>query len=65
MTEHTIDKIIQVDGKNIYVEYCHTFDGCPTIIFLHDSLGCVTLWRDLPKKLSEAIKCNVLVYDRL
>ncbi|MFV5697318.1 alpha/beta fold hydrolase [Flavobacterium sp. ZT3R17] len=65
MTEHTIDKIIQVDGKNIYVEYYHTFDGRPTIIFLHDSLGCVTLWRDFPQKLSEAVKCNVLVYDRL
>ncbi|MDI5899049.1 alpha/beta fold hydrolase [Flavobacterium yafengii] len=65
MKEHTIAKIIQVDYKNIYVEYYHTFDGCPTIIFLHDSLGCVTLWRDFPKKLSEATKCNVLVYDRL
>jgi pimeloyl-ACP methyl ester carboxylesterase len=65
MIEIKIDEIIQVDCKNIYVEYYHTFDGCPTIIFLHDSLGCATLWRDLPKKLSEATKCNVLVYDRL
>jgi pimeloyl-ACP methyl ester carboxylesterase len=65
MIEFKIDEIIQVDCKNIYVEYYHTFDGCPTIIFLHDSLGCATLWRDLPKQLSEATKCNVLVYDRL
>jgi pimeloyl-ACP methyl ester carboxylesterase len=65
MREHRIDEIIQVDGKNIYVEYYHTFEECPTIVFLHDSLGCITLWRDLPKKLSQAVKCNVLVYDRL
>lgn len=37
----------------------------PTIVFLHDSLGCVQLWRDFPQKLAEATQCNVLAYDRL
>ena len=37
----------------------------PTIIFLHDSLGCIELWRDFPQKLAETTKCNILVYDRL
>lgn len=36
----------------------------PTIIFLHDSLGCIELWRDFPQKLGELTNCNVLVYDR-
>lgn len=36
----------------------------PTIIFLHDSLGCVQLWRDFPDKLGAVAGCNVLVYDR-
>lgn len=36
----------------------------PTIVFLHDSLGCIELWRDFPEKLSELIQCNILVYDR-
>ncbi|WP_298315970.1 alpha/beta hydrolase [uncultured Aquimarina sp.] len=35
-----------------------------TIIFLHDSLGCIELWRDFPKKISTLINCNVLSYDR-
>lgn len=35
------------------------------IVFLHDSLGCVELWRDFPDKLGELAQCNVLVYDRL
>lgn len=65
MIEFKLDEIIRVDDKNIYVEYHHKFEGCPTIVFLHDSLGCVTLWRDLPEKLSAALKCNVMVYDRL
>ncbi len=36
----------------------------PTIIFLHDSLGCIDLWRDFPAELGKATNCNVLVYDR-
>lgn len=37
----------------------------PTLVFLHDSLGCIELWRDFPEKLSIATRCNILVYDRL
>ena len=36
----------------------------PTIIFLHDSFGCTTLWRDFPSKLAAATECNILIYDR-
>ncbi len=36
----------------------------PTIIFLHDSLGSVKLWRDFPEKLAQATNCNALIYDR-
>jgi pimeloyl-ACP methyl ester carboxylesterase len=36
----------------------------PTIIFLHDSLGCIQLWRDFPEQLGAMSHCNVLVYDR-
>lgn len=53
----TLDKleIIRIDN----------FPDRPTIIFLHDSLGCIELWRDFPQKLAETTKCNILVYDRL
>ena len=37
----------------------------PTFIFLHDSLGCITLWRDFPERLAQATNCNYLIYDRL
>ncbi|MFA0961568.1 alpha/beta fold hydrolase [Roseivirga sp. BDSF3-8] len=36
----------------------------PTIVFLHDSLGCIRLWRDFPQKLGEVTGCSILVYDR-
>ncbi len=58
-------KIIDVNDKKLYIEYHHSFENKPTIVFLHDSLGSAQLWRDFPLKLSEATQCNFLVYDRL
>lgn len=37
----------------------------PPIILLHDSLGCITLWRDFPEKLAETTGREVIAYDRL
>lgn len=58
-------RVIDVKDKKLYIEYNNPFENRPTIVFLHDSLGSVELWRDFPVKLSEATKCNVLAYDRL
>lgn len=57
--------MINVNGSNLYVAHQSNYKGRPTIVFLHDSLGCVQLWRDFPQKLAEATNCNILVYDRL
>lgn len=61
MTEEVID----VKGKNLFIKFNNSFENKPTIVFLHDSLGSVQLWRDFPEILAEATQCNLLVYDRL
>lgn len=38
--------------------------GNPTVL-LHDSLGCVALWRDFPEQLAAATGREVIAYDRL
>lgn len=38
--------------------------GVP-IVLLHDSLGCVALWRDFPAQLAQATGHRVIAYDRL
>lgn len=48
----------------IAVKNINNFPNRPTIIFLHDSFGCIELWKDFPQKLGELTQCNVLVYDR-
>src|SRR5688500_15839784 len=54
----------QFDNVSFFLRQSDPFPNSPTIIFLHDSLGCVQLWRDFPQKLCAAVKCNMLIYDR-
>ncbi len=39
-------------------------DGPPTLVFLHEGLGCVALWRDFPERLVEATGLGGFVYSR-
>ncbi len=39
-------------------------DEAPTIILLHEGLGCVGLWGNFPDKLAEATGAGVFVYSR-
>lgn len=36
----------------------------PTIVFLHEGLGSVSLWRDFPERLCNTLNCRGLVYSR-
>ncbi len=39
-------------------------EQAPTLVFLHDALGSVRLWRDFPDQLVRATGCGALIYDR-
>lgn len=36
----------------------------PTLIFLHEGIGCVEMWKDFPRKVSQETGCPVLVFSR-
>lgn len=36
----------------------------PTLVFLHDGIGCAATWRDFPAALSRATGCGAFVYSR-
>ncbi|HUN52271.1 MAG TPA: alpha/beta hydrolase [Candidatus Sulfotelmatobacter sp.] len=38
--------------------------AAPTLVFLHEGLGSLGLWRDFPAKLAAATGCGALVYSR-
>ena len=37
----------------------------PTIVFLHEGLGCLGMWRDFPDRVASATGCGALVYSRM
>lgn len=39
-------------------------DKAPTLVLLHEGLGCVDLWRDFPRNLAIATGCGVFAYSR-
>jgi pimeloyl-ACP methyl ester carboxylesterase len=66
---HEIDAMqahISLSGKRL--EFTWLGPGpeeAPTLVFLHEGLGCVAMWRDFPAKLAAATGCGALVYSRL
>jgi pimeloyl-ACP methyl ester carboxylesterase len=40
-------------------------DAAPTLVVLHEGLGCVGMWGDFPDRLQAATGCGVFVYSRL
>jgi len=54
----------KITAEDIAIKRIEKFPDRPTLIFLHDSLGCIELWRDFPEKLAQAVQCNLLIYDR-
>jgi pimeloyl-ACP methyl ester carboxylesterase len=39
-------------------------EGVPTLIFLHEGLGCTEMWRDFPDELAAATGFGALIYSR-
>src|SRR5690348_12721486 len=39
--------------------------GAPVLVFLHEGLGSIALWRGFPETLAAATGCGALVYSRL
>ena len=42
----------------------HGQNSRPTLVFLHEGLGSIEMWRDFPEILLEKTGCNGLLYDR-
>ena len=64
-----VEDLVPVGGATLRVRRLQTSPeslgtGHPTIVFLHDSLGCVETWRDFPEALVERVDLDAIVYDR-
>lgn len=56
---------LAVDGKRIEAAWWGPAPGeAPTLVLLHEGLGCVALWRDFPARLGQATGMGVLAWSR-
>ncbi len=56
---------LKVGGQQLeYVWHGPAPSAAPTLVFLHEGLGCVAMWRDFPARVAEAGGCGALVYSR-
>ena|SRR2546426_8129224 len=39
-------------------------EGRPTLVFLHEGLGAMAMWKDFPSHVAHATACNAIVYSR-
>ena len=58
-------KHILVNGLRLeYRDFPAAVEGLPTLLLLHEGLGCVAMWRDFPAQLATATGCRVVVWSR-
>src|SRR5699024_1905028 len=56
---------LQVDGTTLEYRWIGPSpDDAPTLVFLHEGLGCTALWKDLPGRGADATGWGVLVCSR-
>ena len=58
---------VQWRGTPVRIEYQWlnaAYTSAPLMVFLHEGLGSVSMWRDFPQALCDALGCRGLVYSR-
>ena len=56
---------VTVQGRRIEYEFIEgSGRNRPTIVFLHEGLGSIAMWKDFPARVVEATGCKALVYSR-
>ncbi len=56
---------LDIDGTRLECQHIvGSSAGLPTLLLLHEGLGCVGMWKDFPARLSQATGHSVFVYSR-
>lgn len=63
--DHSDLKYLSIAGVRLEVKwYPGTVREAPTLVLLHEGLGCVKMWRDFPEKLAQTTGCPAFAYSR-
>jgi pimeloyl-ACP methyl ester carboxylesterase len=65
LPDQPVDHWIETSQGRLFARSWTGAQEKPPFVLLHDSLGCVALWRDFPRVLAQATGRRVIAYDRL
>src|SRR5262245_40000766 len=57
-------KFIRIQGRRIEYQFDPADPDAPVIVFLHEGLGSLSMWREFPGRVARATGCGALVYSR-
>ncbi len=52
-------------NRTLYYEYLDQAPDRPVLVFLHEGLGCIQMWKGFCRSLCRLTRCSGLMYDRL
>jgi len=56
---------LEIQGYRLEYEWHGPSPGdAPTLVFLHEGLGSVAMWKDFPARVADATGCGALIYSR-
>lgn len=65
MSAEVEEGFLRLDGETWEARWIGPGPGAaPTLVFLHEGLGCVGMWKDFPDQLAAATGCGSFVYSR-
>ena len=64
MTERQPNPTVVIDGHRIEYQIIGEGTAPPRLVFLHEGLGSIDLWRDYPRAVADATGERALVYSR-
>jgi pimeloyl-ACP methyl ester carboxylesterase len=61
----SVSSFVTVQGHKLEVQKIPGAGGdAPTLVFLHEGLGSISMWRDFPQQAAAATGCPAVVYSR-
>lgn len=57
-------QFVEAGGHRLEIKRIEGSAGMPTLIFLHEGLGSLAMWRDFPDRVAAATGAPVLIYSR-
>jgi len=64
VSEATQSRTVQIDGDLLECQWQAPDGSAPTLVYLHEGLGCVRMWRDFPCHLAAQTGLGLLNYSR-